>query len=81
MPIYLARASYRQRRLRDVVRVLPIVGFFAWIMPIMSGLIPATSTIGLYIFAVWVILIVVSALITRSLTPDDADGQPDDALT
>lgn len=81
MPLYLARASYRQRRLGDVVRVLPFAGFFAWILPVMAGLIPATSVIGLYIFAVWVILIVISALITGRLAPDEADGHTDDATT
>jgi hypothetical protein len=70
MPVYLARASYRQRRLRDVVRVLPIAGFVAWILPVMSGRVPATSSVGLYIFAGWLVLILASALITHSLSPD-----------
>lgn len=82
MPLYLARASYRQRRLRDVVRVLPIVAFVAWILPVMSGLVPATSAVGLYIFAGWIVLIVASALVTASLRPDTnspagADEIPD----
>ncbi|UWR00996.1 hypothetical protein K3729_08645 [Rhodobacteraceae bacterium S2214] len=81
MPLYLARASYRQRRLRDVIRMLPFVGFLAWILPIMSGLIPATSSVGLYIFAVWVILIIVAAVITRSLSPEGSPDKSDDALT
>ena len=81
MPLYLARASYRQRRLRDVVRVLPFVGFLAWILPNASGIVPATSVIGLYIFAVWVVLIVISAMITRRLTPEESDGHTDDAVS
>ena len=70
LPLYLARASYRQRRLRDVVRVLPIVAFVAWILPVMSGVVPATSAVGLYIFAGWMVLIVVCAAVTASLRPD-----------
>ena len=70
MPLYLARASYRQRRLRDVVRVLPLVAFVAWVLPVMSGLVPATSAVGLYIFAGWSVLIIASAIITASLRPD-----------
>ena len=80
MPLYLARASYRQRRLRDVIRVLPIVGFFAWILPVMSGQVPATSSVGLYIFTGWIFLILASAIATRSLradtnTPAAADAE------
>lgn len=70
MPLYLARASYRQRRLRDVIRILPIAGFFAWILPVMSGQVPATSAVGLYIFAGWIVLILASAIVTSSLRPD-----------
>lgn len=69
-PLYLARASYRQRRLRDVIRILPIAGFFAWILPVMSGKIPATSAVGLYVFAGWIVLILASAIVTSSLRSD-----------
>jgi hypothetical protein len=70
LPLYLARASYRQRRLRDVIRMLPIAGFLAWILPVMLGKVPATSTVGLYIFAGWIVLIVASAWVTSRLTPE-----------
>lgn len=78
MPLFLARASYRQRRLRDVVRVLPIAGFFAWILPTVAGSIPATSSVGLFIFAVWIVLIIVSALINSRFNLDDDDPQSGD---
>lgn len=70
MPLYLARTSYRQRRLRDVVRVLPVAAFIAWVLPVMSGVVSATSAVGLYIFTGWLVLILVSAVITASLRPD-----------
>jgi hypothetical protein len=76
-PVFLARASYRQRRLRDVVRILPFVGFVAWILPTLSGLVPATSSVGLYIFAGWLVLILISAWITSRLTPDAQDATSD----
>jgi len=83
MPLYLARASYRQRRLRDVVRVLPIVAFVSWILPGMAGFVPATSTVGIYIFAGWTLLIIACALVTASLREDtnspvsaDEDADP-----
>lgn len=81
MPVYLARASYRQRRLRDVMRVLPFVGFLAWIMPTMAGILPASSTVGLYIFAVWMILIASSALINRRLIRQADDSLVDTSST
>ncbi|MDE0850201.1 hypothetical protein [Yoonia sp.] len=70
LPLYLARASYRQRRLRDIIRILPLAGFLAWILPVMSGQVPATSAVGLYIFAGWIVLIVASAWVTSRLTPE-----------
>ena len=71
LPLYLARASYRQRRLRDVLRILPLAGFLAWILPVMSGQVPATSAVGLYIFAGWIVLIVASAWVTSRLSPEN----------
>jgi hypothetical protein len=36
----------------------------------MSGQVPATSAVGLYIFAGWIVLIVASAWVTSRLTPE-----------
>ncbi|WP_296423992.1 hypothetical protein [Yoonia sp.] len=75
-PVFLERASYRQRRLRDAARLLPVLGAILWMIPLLwSRDQPAASTNAdalLYTFGVWVALIVLSAVLSRGLRPDDA---------
>ena len=78
-PVFLARARYRQRRLRDALRLLPIVGGVLWLVPLLwprgaEG--PGNATALLYVFAVWVILIVAGAVLAARLDPE-ADQGPD----
>jgi hypothetical protein len=60
-PLFLARRAYRQRRLMDAARLLPLVGLFLFLLPIFWQ--PArteaadTAPGGLYIFIVWALLI------------------------
>lgn len=72
--LFLERKSYRQRRLRDAIRVLPILGTVLWFIPLMwtheDGTATSNAQAMLYIFGVWIVLIVMSALITRALRPD-----------
>lgn len=77
-PVYLARGSYRQRRLRDVARMLPVAGAVLWLLPVLY-LRPSTGYTGLYIFGVWVLLILVAAVISyrMSLSADDTDTPTD----
>ncbi|MEL6571977.1 MAG: hypothetical protein AAFQ64_09980 [Pseudomonadota bacterium] len=73
-PVYLARKSYRQRRIRDAARMLPLVGAVLWVMPVMY-VAPATSTTGLLIFGIWVVLIIFAAVISSRITlgPNEID--------
>ncbi|MGI9395637.1 MAG: hypothetical protein ACR2OY_13385 [Boseongicola sp.] len=78
-PIFLARQSYRRRRLGDAAKLIPVVGAILLLMPILWGGAARTSGGLLYIFAVWAILIVLIALISRRLVqsipePDDPDA-------
>ncbi len=60
-PLFLARRSYRRRRLRDAARLLPVFGAFLFLLPILWE--PAatdqrdTAPDGVYLFAVWAVLI------------------------
>ncbi len=77
-PIFLARQSYRARRLGDAAKLLPVVGAILLLMPILSGGVTRTSSGLLYIFAVWAILIALIALISRRLVqsiPDSDDPE------
>lgn len=70
-PVFLARRSYRQRRMRDAARLLPVAGAFLFLLPILWA--PAeteardTAIDGVYLFVVWFVLIVTAALMARGL--------------
>lgn len=76
--LFLARTSYRQRRLRDALRMLPVLGVILWLLPLMAQGKGAeggqTASVGFYIFVVWLLLIVLSAMMARFLTPDAGPG-------
>ncbi|MEL6682345.1 MAG: hypothetical protein AAFQ09_06840 [Pseudomonadota bacterium] len=80
--VFLERASYRQRRLRDAVRLLPIFAVVLWAIPLLwgaGGLTgPSNGHALVYVFGVWVLLIGSSALIVRHLENDDAAQSNED---
>lgn len=72
-PLFLARAVYRRRRLRDAARLLPFAGLFALLLP---ALRPASGQAGgdaVYVFAVWAVLIGAAAVLAPGLARPDAD--------
>lgn len=80
-PLFLARASYRRRRLRDAARLLPIVGGFLLLLPILwmpDGRINLTAADIIYFFAVWLFLILVAAAFARGLRVGDRGEEEED---
>ena len=75
-PLFLARAVYRKRRLRDAARMLPVLGLVALQLPMMW---PPSGYGWVYVFAIWFGLIVLAAILARALRGDDTRGG-DDAL-
>ena len=75
-PLFLARQTYRRRRLMDALRLLPWLGAFLFGLPLLWRA-PATSSGLLYLFGSWLVLIFLSfALVRRfSDSPEDAPGQ------
>lgn len=78
--MFLQPSSYRRRRLRDAARLLPVAGVLFLMLPILWD--PATTDTrdtavdGIYLFAVWAVLIVIAAFMAPGLTapvPDDPD--------
>lgn len=65
-PLFLARRSYRRRRLEDAARLIPILGVFLFLLPLLA---PSAHTAhqGLYLFFGWMILIALSAFVSRGL--------------
>lgn len=84
---FVARITYRQRRLRDAARFLPIVGL---VLMLLSLLWPkgegGTAQIIIYLFGVWVLLIVLAAVLAKFIDLNDPENpvsasadQPTDA--
>jgi hypothetical protein len=69
-PLFLARGSYRRRRLQDAARLLPWLGVFLFGLPLLWT--EAPTTVGLiYLFAAWIILIGLTFALSRRLSYDD----------
>lgn len=75
-PLFLARAEYRRRRLRDAARLLPVVGVLLFLMPILwhgAPGAPGTARGGIYLFVVWGALIAAAAALASALSAPAAD--------
>ena len=69
-PLFLERRSYRRRRLIDAARLLPVLGLMLWLVPLLWGIGGRTvsaSGAGIYIFAIWVLLILAAAVFAVTL--------------
>ena len=78
--VFLARSGYRQRRLRDALRMLPVVGVVLWLFPLLWRSPDSESPLGqvlIYVFGVWLLLIVAAGVMARALRPDEAAGTGD----
>ncbi len=79
-PAFLAPASYRQKRLRDASRLLPLLGLALLLVPLLwvgsgepGGV--ANSAALRYVFAVWGILVACALLLLCLIRPaDEPDG-------
>ena len=81
-PLFLARRSYRRRRLMDAARLLPVLGVVLIALPGLwhpaDTVTPDTGRGGLYLFAVWIGLILAAWLVARGLSPVlDAEEMPE----
>lgn len=80
-PLFLRPASYRRRRRRDAARLLPFVGMFLFMLPILwapqNSFARDTAPDGIYLFLVWAILIIMAFLISRSLVSPAEEDDPD----
>jgi hypothetical protein len=62
--MFLARESYRRRRLGDAARLVPFLGFVLLLLPV---LLTSTTDALVYIFTVWALLIVIMGVLSRRL--------------
>ncbi|MEF3046565.1 hypothetical protein [Pseudotabrizicola sp. L79] len=81
-PLFLRPATYRRRRRRDAARLLPFVGVFLFLLPILwapqQTFRRDTAPDGIYLFIAWAGLIFLTFLITRSLAKPGDDGDPEE---
>lgn len=70
---FLQRRSYRRRRIADAARLLPVAGIVLLLLPLLrlgggeGGDGARTSQVGLYVFAVWLVLMAVAFFLSRNL--------------
>jgi hypothetical protein len=80
-PLFLARAPYRRRRLRDAARLLPVVGGFLLLLPLLwtpDSRMALRSGDVIYFFSVWLVLIAFAAAFAPGLRGGDgADDEED----
>lgn len=84
-PLFLRPAHYRLRRRRDAARLLPVLGGFLFLLPILWA--PArsferdTAPDGIFLFLAWGGLIILAFVIARSLAnPVSAEGAGADSV-
>ena len=80
--LFLERRGYRQRRIIDAARILPIVGLLLWLVPLVwpqaqDADAISTSRATLYVFAIWIALIGVGGFLAWRMTPT-ADASVDE---
>ncbi|MFT6452116.1 MAG: hypothetical protein ACJA06_001606 [Halocynthiibacter sp.] len=75
-PLFLERRSYRRRRLIDMARLLPVLACFLWMIPLLWSSGEGTARTGramLYIFSIWIVVIAISAFLSRRLARTEAE--------
>ncbi|ETX14106.1 hypothetical protein OCH239_05545 [Roseivivax halodurans JCM 10272] len=79
--VFLERRSYRRRRMRDAARLLPVLGLFAWAIPLLwpqgEDGSPSVSGALIYVFTVWVVLVAVGAVLSVLTGDGDEPGAED----
>lgn len=82
-PVFLARETYRRRRLIDGLRLLPVVGLLMFLSPLVggAGYLRETALSGVFIFAGWFVLIVATWVLGRLLARAPGAGDPLEGLT
>ena len=62
-----SHASMRQRRVLDAANLLPLLAIVLMLIPVLWAAGRATSSALVYVFSVWIALICLSGILSRSL--------------
>jgi hypothetical protein len=71
---FVAKETYRKRRMRDLARAVPVIGLVLLGIPLMWGDDTLNSFAIIYVFLVWLVLIGLAAAISRAVSPDAPKG-------
>lgn len=79
-PLFLERETYRRRRLMDAAGLLPFVVVFLFCIPLLwprgdDG--PAVSVVIFYIFGIWLVMAIVTAIVSMRLRDTTRNLQDD----
>lgn len=80
-PLFLARAPYRRRRLRDAARLLPVLGAFLLLLPLLwtpDARMDLRSGDVVYFFSVWLVLIGLAAAFAPGLRGGETSDEEED---
>lgn len=70
-PVFLEKSRYRQRRLRDGARLLPVFGVVLICVPLLwsqeAEQRVTSSTAAIYLFGVWALVIVLAGILAARL--------------
>lgn len=76
----LEQRNFRRRRIVDAACVLPFIGLFLWLLPLLwrdPAAQTTTSGVLIYLFAVWAALPVATALLIRAIRRASAPDRPE----
>ena len=77
-PVFLPEARYRQKRVRDAARLLPVLGVMLLLLPLLWIRSDALGGVGnaaslLYVFGIWAGLIGGAFGLARALRADEGE--------
>ena len=80
-PLFLPPQGYRQSRLRDAARLLPVLAGFLMVLPMLWGEegsdLRSTGLDAIYLFVVWLFLVIAAAILAARLSLRDAPPPPE----
>jgi hypothetical protein len=76
-PLFLARETYRRRRIKDAARFLPFAAAVLFAVPVLWASTTGTVAGMVYLFGIWIILILAAGAIARALSYGFAGRQDD----
>ena len=74
-PPVIGREMYRQRRIMDAARLLPVFGTALLLLPMLLVPHHSTASTAVYIFLVWFILILIAAFLAHRLSAPLRQGE------